>query len=145
MWKVDPERVKILDVRTPEEYMYVGHADMARNVPIYFVKYQWDADKKDLVYEINPDFNSTVKALFALNDTLLVTCRSGDRSAQAVNLLAKAGFMNMYTIIDGMEGDKVVDPGSVYNGKRMRNGWKNSGLPWTYDLNPELCWLSKRQ
>jgi len=22
--------------------------------------------------------------------------------------------------------------GSIYYGKRMRNGWKNSGLPWTY-------------
>jgi hypothetical protein len=37
-----------------------------------------------------------------------------------------------------MEGDKVNDPGSVIHGKRMKNGWKNSGLPWTYAVNPEL-------
>jgi rhodanese-related sulfurtransferase len=69
-------------------------------------------------------------------------CRSGGRSALAVNQLAKAGFVNVYNIIDGMEGDNVDDPGSVYHRKRMRNGWKNSGLPWTYDLSPQLCWLT---
>jgi hypothetical protein len=30
----------------------------------------------------------------------------------------------------------VDDPDSVYHGKRLKNGWKNSGLPWTYDLDP---------
>jgi len=40
-----------------------------------------------------------------------------------------------------MEGDKVDDPGSVYHGKRMKNGWKNSGSPWTFDVNPELTGL----
>jgi rhodanese-related sulfurtransferase len=37
-------------------------------------------------------------------------CRSGDHSALAVNALAKAGFVNVYNIIDGMEGDKMNDP-----------------------------------
>ena len=27
MWKVDPERVKIIDVRTPEEYAFIGHPE----------------------------------------------------------------------------------------------------------------------
>jgi hypothetical protein len=53
--------------------------------------------------------------------------------------------VNVYNIIDGMEGDKVDDPGSVYRGiyrgKRMKNGSKNSGSPWIYDVNPELIGL----
>ena len=60
------------------------------------------------------------------------------RSAKAVNALANVGFVNVYNIIEGMEGDKVNDPGSVIHGKRMKNGWKNSGSPWTYDVIPEL-------
>jgi hypothetical protein len=32
MWKADPEHVKILDVRTFEEYVLIGHAEMAINV-----------------------------------------------------------------------------------------------------------------
>jgi len=31
-----------------------------------------------------------------------------------------------------------ADPESAYHGKRMRNGWKNAGLPWIYDPDPEL-------
>lgn len=141
MWKAEPERANILDVRTPEEYVFVGHPEMARNIPLVFVKHQWDVDNNEFVVEPNPDFISRVKDLFAPTDTLLVMCRAGDRSARAVNALAKAGFVNVYTIIDGMEGDKVDDPGSVNHGKRMKNGWKNSGSPWTYDVNPELIGL----
>jgi hypothetical protein len=29
-WKGDPEKVKILDVRTNEEFLFVGHAPMAQ-------------------------------------------------------------------------------------------------------------------
>lgn len=54
----------------------------------------------------------------------------------AVNQLAAAGFKNVYNITDGFEGDKVEDPDSVFFGKRMRNGWKNSA-PWTYGIDPE--------
>ena len=142
MWKAAPEKVKILDVRTPEEYIFVGHADMARNIPLVFMKYQWDAAKEQPVVEPNPDFISSVKNRYSSTDTILVTCRSGGRSAMAVNALAKAGFVNVYNIIDGMEGDKVDDPGSVHHGKRMKNGWKNSGASWSYDVNPELLWVS---
>ena len=70
------------------------------------------------------------------DDTLMVMCRSGGRSAIAVNLLAQAGFRNVYQIIDGMEGDSVDDPDSVFQGQRLVNGWKNSGLPWTYKIDP---------
>jgi len=55
----------------------------------------------------------------------------------AVNKLAAAGFKTVYTITDGMEGDTVEDLESVFHGKRMKNGWKNSGLPWIYSIDPE--------
>jgi hypothetical protein len=76
-------------------------------------------------------------------DTILVTCRSGGRSAIAVNMLAAAGYTNVYNIVDGMEGDLVDDPASVFHGQRMKNGWKNSGVPWTYDITPEKILLPK--
>ena len=40
-------------------------------------------------------------------------------------------------ITDGMEGDLVNDPNSVFNGQRMVNGWKNSGLRGHYDVDPK--------
>ena len=39
MWKADPEKIKILDVRCPEEYVLIGHPDMALNIPLFFPKY----------------------------------------------------------------------------------------------------------
>jgi len=143
MWKTAPDRVNILDVRTPEEYIFVGHADMAWNVPLAFQSYEWDTEKNRFTMDFNPDFVTQVKTWADPADTILVMCRSGGRSAMAVDALAEAGFQNVYNIIDGVEGDKVDDPGSIYHGKRLRNGWKNSGPPWGYALDPERMLISK--
>jgi hypothetical protein len=35
------------------------------------------------------------------------------------------------------------DPGSVYHGKHMRNGWKDAGLPWGYEFHPDLMWVAE--
>ena len=141
-WEAAPDKVTIIDVRTPEEYAFVGHPEMALNIPFAFVTYQRKDGKTEYGPKMNPEFVAEVKKLAGLNDTLLVMCRSGDRSAKAVNDLAAAGFKNAYTITDGFEGDKVKDPESVFNGKRMRNGWKNSA-PWVYDIDPEKIILEE--
>ncbi|MFH1981358.1 MAG: rhodanese-like domain-containing protein [Pseudomonadota bacterium] len=118
---------------------------MAMNIPLVFQTYQWDAGKRHFSMIPNSDFVSQVTAWANPTDTILVTCRSGGRSAAAVNQLAATGFTNVYDILDGMEGDTVNDRESVFHGKRMKNGWKNSGLPWTYDLDPERMQLPERQ
>ena len=140
MWKADPERVKVLDVRMVEEYVFLGHAEGAFNIPVAFPKYEWHADERKYGFEINPDFVDHVKEVLEPDDTIVAMCRSGQRSAFAINLLAKAGFTNVYNVLDGFEGEKVEDPESVFHGKRMKNGWKNSA-PWTYDLDPKNVWV----
>ncbi len=142
MWKGNPDRIHVIDVRTPEEYIFVGHAPMARNLPLAFVEYDWDADKGEPVVRPSQDFVARVSALYGSGDSVVVMCRSGGRSAAAVNLLAQAGFEHVFNVIDGFEGDTVKEPESVFLGKRMKNGWKNSGAPWTYDCDPALMWLS---
>ncbi len=140
-WKSNPDGVSILDVRTPDEYINIGHAAMAWNIPAFLQTYQWDESKQHFGITPNPDFMSHVKQVFNSEDIILVTCRSGGRSAWAVNQLAAAGFKNAYNITDGMEGDTVNDSESVYAGQRMKNGWKNSGIPWTYAIDPKLMKL----
>jgi rhodanese-related sulfurtransferase len=142
-WKASPDKVKIIDVRTPEEYLFVGHPTMAWKIPLAAQTYEWDAEKKHFPVKPLPDFVSRVSEVAKPDDTLLVMCRSGGRSAMAVNLLAKAGFKNVYNITDGMEGDSVEDPRSVFMGQRLVNGWKNSGCPWTYHLTPDRMVLPK--
>jgi rhodanese-related sulfurtransferase len=143
-WTLNPDRIKILDCRTPEEYAFVGHAPMAYNIPIKFYTYQYDAEKKTSVMVNNPEFLEQVKKKFKTGDTILIMCVAGGRSAYSANVLAAAGFKNVYNIVDGFEGDIITDPGSYFDGKRIRNGWKNSGAPWTYSLNPELMYLTAK-
>ena len=115
-WKAAPEAFKIVDVRTPEEFRTIGFPEMAARIPL-----SASAD----------EFVGRVKRVAKTEDTVLVICRSGNRSAVAVEMLARAGFKRSYTVVDGFEGDRNQDPASPDYGKRTVNGWKNAGLPWT--------------
>ena len=115
---------------------------MVWNIPFAFVTYQRKDGKTEYGPKMNPDFVAEVKKIAGPTDMLLLICRSGDRSAKAVNILAAAGFKNAFTVIDGFEGDKVTDTESVFYGKRMKNGWKNSA-PWVYTIDPEKIILQE--
>ncbi len=141
-WKAAPEQVKIIDVRTPEEFLFVGSPDMAWRIPVAAQSYEWDAEKKQFPMKPLPDFVSRVREVAKPRDTLMVMCRSGGRSAIAVNMLAKAGFTQAFNIIDGMEGDANADSASVAQARELK-GWKNSGCPWTKKLTSERTVLSK--
>ena len=137
-WSASPQSIIVLDVRTPEEYIFIGHAPMAFNVPFALQTYGWNPKTNEFDLKPVADFVDQVKKIAQPTDTILVSCRSGSRSAMAVNLLAKAGFKYVFNITDGFEGDMVKDETSLYYEKRMKNGWKNCGAPWTYEINPEL-------
>ena len=143
-WAADSEHVKVLDVRTPEEYAFVGHPEMAMNIPFVMHTYEWEPEKGRVAIEGNPRFIPDVTSWADPADTILVMCRSGGRAALAVNILSEAGYQNVYNILEGMEGERVNDPRSVYHRKRMVNGWKNAGLPWTYDLEPSQMRFPER-
>ena len=136
-WKAEPEKVMILDVRTPEEFLFVGHPPMAWKIPIASQSYEWEPVKGQFPMKLLPDFVARVKEVAKPDDTILVTCRSGGRSAIAANMLAKAGFKKVYNIIDGMEGDANGDSESVAQAQPLKDGWKNSGCPWTKQLTLE--------
>jgi rhodanese-related sulfurtransferase len=144
-WKAEPDKVKIIDVRTPEEYLFVGSPELAWRIPVAIQSYEWDAEKKQFPMKPLLDFVSRVGEVAKPDDTLMVMCRSGGRSAIAVNMLAKAGFKHVYNIIDGMEGDANGDSDSVAKAQPLKDGWKNSGCPWTKKLTPERMVLPKDQ
>lgn len=143
MWQADPRKTFLLDVRTPEEYIFVGHTPMARHIPVKFLDQKATAMKARPVMAANSDFVDDVRIHYGTTDKILIMCRSGGRSAAAVNQLAKAGFTSVYSIIDGFEGDLIKDKKSIHRGKRKKNGWKNTGAPWTYKIDPELVYHPK--
>ena len=130
-----------LDVRTPSEVNFLGMPTQAdANVP-YMREPDfptWDSVKATFKLEPNPDFIAEVRRRLAAKhlaptDAVVLICRSGDRSAAAANILAEAGFKNVYSVVDGYEGDLAADGPKA--GQRAVNGWKNAGLPWSYNLD----------
>lgn len=60
-WTLWPAKVRVLDVRTPEEYLFVGHPEMAWNIPIALQSWEWDAVKGHFPMKLLPDFVDRVK------------------------------------------------------------------------------------
>lgn len=141
MWKKNPGNVKIIDCRTPGEYVFTGHPPMAYNIPSAFITHRFDLRRGQYIMRENPNFTNMVKARFGKDKTLLIMCRSGYRSAFAVNKLAQAGYTRVYNVLDGFEGELLERAGNLYHDRHFKGGWKNSDLPWTYTLDPELVYM----
>ncbi len=140
-------RTLFVDVRTPAELMFVGSTPLIdANVPLRLGPTQeFDSKKRALVLAANPNFVSEVERRLAAKslskgDAIIVMCRSGERSAAAANLLTDAGFTEVYSVIDGFEGDLAKEGSDA--GHRTVNGWKNKGLPWGYSLDKDKMTLS---
>lgn len=144
-WQAEPDKIKIIDVRTPEEYLFVGHPTVAWKIPAFAQTYEWDAEKQQFPMKPLPDFAARVSEIAKPDDTLMVMCRAGGRGAIAANMLAQAGFKNVYNIVDGMEGDATGDSESVAKTQPKTDGWLNSGCPWTKKLTPERMLLPKAE
>ena len=127
------DNVVLIDVRTPEETVFVGYPEIsAVNIPYKRIDQSYRYKNKKGSYELilNQNFVADIKTFLETPagkkaTTILLMCRSGIRSAAAVDLLAKAGITNAYTVVDGFEGDRDN------KGRRTVNGWKNAGAPWT--------------
>lgn len=137
MWQEAPEEITIIDVRTPEEYLFVGYPTMAWKIPVIAQSYTWDAEQEKYPMRLLEDFVARVSEVATPESKIMLMCRAGGRSAMAANLLAQAGFGNVYNIVDGMEGDINGSSESVAQSTQPAGGWKNSDCPWTKKLTPE--------
>jgi rhodanese-related sulfurtransferase len=118
----------LIDVRTIAEYVFLGHPANAYSLPLLF----WD--EKEQTQVRNVDFLQDLASRFKKEDSLVFICRSGGRSLRAANMAWDAGFQKVYSIDGGFEGRRDE------NGYRTIGGWKNRGLPYTYDLKEEYVY-----
>ena len=140
-----PEEVLFIDIRTRSEVTFVGMPhEVDFNIPFMFEGdwKAWDAEKETYQLAYNPGFINSIRKAIDLKGVgkgketrIILMCRSGKRSAQAARILHIAGYKNVYSVLDGFEGDPV-DAGDK-KGQRLVNGWKNNGLPWSYRLDRE--------
>lgn len=141
-------KVLFVDVRTIEELLFVGVPDGIEGQASFGIMHydKWDKDKDTFPRNPNPDFLSQFE-VFALDkgieksDPIVLICRSGDRSAMSADLLARYGYTNVWSVVDGFEGDMAKD--GPDKGKRAVNGWKNAGLPWSYKIDRDKITFSK--
>ena len=137
--KYEARDILFIDVRTRAETEFVGMTSMIdANIP-YMVQDVDSWNEKKMKFNMEPNsnfaivFDDAIKAKNLNKDSkIIVMCRSGSRSAKAANLLDKLGYKNVYSVVDGFEGDKAKS--GPNKGHRVVNGWKNSDLPWSYKL-----------
>ncbi|ABE36045.1 rhodanese-like domain protein [Paraburkholderia xenovorans LB400] len=108
----------LVDVRTAEERKFVGLVPGSLHVA-------W-ATGTSLTR--NPRFVRELEARTGKDAVVLLLCRSGNRSALAAEAAAKAGFTQVFNVLEGFEGD--LD-GAQRRGSS--NGWRFHGLPWIQD------------
>ena len=109
----------LVDVRTPEELKFVGHVPGSLNVP-------W-ATGTGLTR--NPRFVRELEAKVRdKSQRVLLLCRSGKRSALALDVARKGGFTRISNIREGFEGE--LDE-KQHRGRS--DGWRFHDLPWVQD------------
>lgn len=98
--------ITVIDIRSPAEWRQTGIPQGARKVTIH------DRNGlKGFVREMTRAVGGDRTAPIA------VICARGNRSTRAHALLKKAGFTNVYNIVEGMQG------------RHKAKGWIRNGLP----------------
>jgi rhodanese-related sulfurtransferase len=134
------DAVLFVDVRDPVEAMFTGFATMVDvNVPLLLAdRTEWHPEKPVFAMKPNPGFAAGIEAALAARGLdksapVILMCRSGgERGAPSAKALEGLGFEKVYVVVDGFEGSTAKDPEAPW---RNVDGWKNSGLPWSYKLD----------
>ncbi|WP_298925832.1 rhodanese-like domain-containing protein [uncultured Ramlibacter sp.] len=109
----------LVDVRTAEERKFVGQVPDSLHVP-------WASGT---AMTRNPRFVRELEVKVGGKEAVvLLLCRSGKRSAAAAEAAAKAGFTQVFNVLEGFEGE--ID---ALQHRGTSDGWRHHGLPWVQD------------
>tara|TARA_B100000959_G_scaffold66607_1_gene70674 strand:+ start:267 stop:707 length:441 start_codon:yes stop_codon:yes gene_type:complete len=111
-----------VDVRSKAEYKYVGYPENSILIP-WIDDPDWEPNPvvfSDLVMqELDGREN--------LSDTeIILICRSGYRSNEALKCLENKGFTQVSHVASGFEGDLDEN-----DHRGNLNGWRHDGMPWS--------------
>ncbi|MBL7004297.1 MAG: sulfurtransferase [Gammaproteobacteria bacterium] len=145
-----PESIVFLDVRNEAELHYTGMPSSADvNIPYRFETNNWKMKKNGIYGTFKrpkneyfvPAIENYLKAKnLTKNNPVIIMCSTGSRAPFAAKALHKAGFTKVYTQIEGFEGSRAKS--GPNKGKRVVEGWKLAGLPWSYDLEPQKMYFN---
>ena len=112
----------LVDVRCEAEHKYVGYPKNSILIP-------WIDEPS---WKPNPDtfYDLVLDALGIQKDNMdieiIVICRSGFRSNEALKCLQSKGFTNVAHVASGFEGDLDEN-----DHRGNLNGWRHDGMPWS--------------
>lgn len=134
--------VLFVDVRDPLEIMFVGFTDVVHvNIPFMIAdRNGWEQERGIYPMERNPEFVQQIKAELkrrgmAEDAEVITMCRSGsERGKPSAQFLRENGLPNARFVVNGFQGSPAKE--GEHAGKRIVNGWQNSGLPWGAIMTP---------
>ncbi len=141
----DPQAI-LVDVRDPVEIKFTGFAAGTHiHVPYQLTDITgWSDSAQTWPMTVNPNFDQELLARLnalgvAKDANIIIMCRSGaTRSAPAVDRLARYGYSKAWSVTDGFEGG--TEKTGPSKGVRKVDGWRNSGLPWSYNVPADVAW-----
>ncbi|WP_372965966.1 rhodanese-like domain-containing protein [Marinobacter sp.] len=137
------DEILFIDVRDPVEIMFIGFTDSVdQNIPFQMVdRTRFNDEKQVFAMSLNENFVAEIDEALAnkgldRNSLIITMCRSGSaRGKPSADYLLERGFTNVKYVDHGFQGDSLKE--GPQKGMRLKNGWQNSGLPWSSKPNPE--------
>lgn len=117
----NPDAV-LIDVRTSAEHKYVGFPENSILIP-WFDEPDLNSDPSAFCEAVN---NHLSDRSDILSTELILICRSGFRSNEALKCLQTNGFTCVSHVASGFEGDLDEN-----DHRGNLNGWRNDGMPWS--------------
>ena len=111
-----------VDVRSKAEFKYVGYPENSILIP-WIDDPDWEPNPEAFSDAVIQELDSRKNLL---NTEIILICRSGFRSNEALKCLENKGFTQVSHVASGFEGD--LDE----NDHRCNlNGWRHDGMPWS--------------
>ena len=111
-----------VDVRSKAEYKYVGYPENSILIP-WIDDPDWEPNPEAFSDAVMQELDSREN----LSDTeIILICRSGFRSNEALKCLENKGFTQVSHVASGFEGDLDEN-----DHRGNLNGWRHDGMPWS--------------
>ena len=110
-----------VDVRSKAEYKYVGYPENSILIP-WIDDPDWQPNPEAFSEAVMQELDGRENLL---NTEIILICRSGFRSNEALKCLENKGFTQVSHVASGFEGDLDEN-----DHRGNLNGWRHDGMPW---------------
>ena len=118
----DNPQALFVDVRSKAEYKYVGFPENSILIP-WIDDPDWEPNPEEFSDLVMQELDGRENLL---NTEIILICRSGFRSNEALKCLENKGFTQVSHVASGFEGDLDEN-----DHRGNLNGWRHDGMPWS--------------